>query len=165
MFFRFGQKWAAFHSHLNESLSGIRVVKAFAQEDYENNRFLKRGTEVRDAGINADTRWYTIFGVMSFFTGLGALINWTVGGYMVYAHQMTLGDFWKVNAYLGLIYGPMQWFAQVNNWFSRAMAGAERIFEVMDTEAESTGEPGPPHGIRGEVTFTGVRFGYDKSNP
>jgi ATP-binding cassette subfamily B protein len=165
LYHRFGQKWAAFNSHLNESLSGIRVVKAFAQEDHENNKFLKRSTDVRDIGISADTRWYTVFGVMSFFTSLGALINWTVGGYMVYAHEMTLGNFWKVHAYLGLIYGPMQWFAQVNNWFSRAMAGAERIFEVIDTEAEAYAQPGIRHEIRGEVTFENVRFGYDKSNP
>jgi ATP-binding cassette, subfamily B, bacterial len=165
LFHRVGQKWSRFHTHLNESLSGIRVVKAFAQEDHENDKFLRRNAELRDAGVQADTRWYTIFGVMSFFTSLGALINWTVGGYMVYAHEMTLGDFWQVQAYLALIYGPMQWFAQVNNWFSRAMAGAERIFEVMDTEAEATSAAGPPHDIRGEVTFENVRFGYDKSNP
>src|SRR5581483_767411 len=165
MYHRVGQKWARFHMHLNESLSGIRVVKAFAQEDHENAKFLKRNAELRDAGINADTKWYTIFGVMTFFTGLGTLINWTVGGYMVYAGQMTLGDFWKVNQLLGLVYGPLQWFAMINNWFSRAMAGAERIFEVMDTEREAYDAAHEPHSISGEVTFDNVRFGYDKSNP
>lgn len=162
---RVGQKWARFHTHLNESLSGIRVVKAFAQEDHENHKFLQRNHELRDAGIQADSRWFTIFGAMSFFSGLGALINWTVGGYMVYRGQLTLGDFWKVYAYLGLLYGPLQWFAQVNNWFSRAMAGAERIFEVMDSEREPSGGDQSIPEIRGEVTFENVRFGYDKSNP
>lgn len=162
---RVGQKWARFHMHLNESLSGIRVVKAFAQEDNEYGKFNARNAELREAGVRADSRWYTIFGVMSFFTSLGAVINWTVGGYMVYAGRMTLGDFWKVNAYLGLIYGPLQWFAQVNNWFSRAMAGAERIFEIMDTEPENYRQEGIHRDIVGEVTFENVRFGYDKSNP
>jgi ATP-binding cassette subfamily B protein len=166
MYHRLGQKWARFHTHLNESLTGIRVVKAFAQEDYENRKFLRRNAELRDAGVQADTRWYTIFGAMSFFTSLGVLINWTVGGYMVYAHQITLGDFWKVHAYLGLVYGPLQWFAQINNWFSRAMAGAERIFEVMDTEPEPYHKSkNGRHAIQGQVTFDNVRFGYDKSNP
>jgi ATP-binding cassette subfamily B protein len=165
MWHRVGQKWARFHMHLNESLSGIRVVKAFAREDYENSKFVKRSNELRDAGIQVDSRWYTIFGVMSFFTTLGVLINWTVGGHMVYAGEMTLGDFWKVHAYLGLVYGPLQWFSQVNNWFSRAMAGAERIFEVMDAEREMTGVEDVHIPINGEVTFDTVRFGYDKSNP
>ena len=166
LFTRVGQKWARFHIHLNESLTGIRVVKAFAQEDYENAKFAVRNAELRDAGIAGDTRWNTIFGAMSLFVGLGGLINWTVGGYMVYKGQMNLGNFWLFNAYLALIYGPLQWFAQVNNWFSRAMAGAERIFEVMDTEQENYALADVPHhAIAGEVEFDNVRFGYDKSNP
>jgi len=165
MFHRVGQKWARFHTHLNESLSGIRVVKAFAQEDYENHKFLQRNRELREAGVQADSKWYTVFGAMTFFTALGALINWGVGGYMVYAGQMTLGDFVKINALLTLVYGPLQWFGQLNSWFSRAMAGAERIFEVIDTEKEAYGDRGSHHPIQGEVTFENVRFGYDKSNP
>jgi ATP-binding cassette, subfamily B, bacterial len=165
LFHRVGQKWARFHVHLNESLTGIRVVKAFAQEDHEYQKFQTRNSELRNAGIEGDTMWFTVFGAMSFFTGMGALINWTVGGYMVYSHQMSIGDFWKVCAYLTLVYGPLQWFAQVNNWFSRAMAGAERIFEVIDAEPEPYLRAHEKHEIVGEVSFKNVRFGYDKSNP
>ncbi len=161
---RFGQKWARFHINLNEALTGIKVVKAFAQENYENDKFSTRNFELRDAGVRVDTLWQTVFGVMSFFTSLGGLINWTVGGYFVYSGQLSLGDFWRVHAYLGLLYGPMQWFAAVNNWFSRAMAGAERIFEVMDTQPEAY-DKGEEKEVTGEVTFENVRFGYDKSNP
>jgi len=165
MFHRVGQKWARFHTHLNESLHGIRVVKAFAKEDTEFNKFKTRNNELRDAGISVDARWYTIFGAMTFFTALGNLILWTVGGYMAYSGKLTLGEFWRINAYMQLVYGPLQWFSAVNQWFSRAMAGAERIFEVMDTEAEKYGEKGQHHAIVGEVEFSNVRFGYDKSNP
>ena len=167
MFHRVGQKWARFHTHLNESLTGIRVVKAFAQEDVENAKFARRNSELRDAGIRVDTKWNTLFGFMSLFMSLGTLINWTVGGMMVYHGQMTLGTFYKVNALLGLVYGPLAWFAQVNQWFSRAMAGAERIFEVMDTDKEPYAHDAPPSArpIEGTVTFDNVRFGYDKSNP
>ena len=165
MFFRVGQKWARFHMHLNESLSGIRVVKAFAREDHEFAKFQTRNNELRDAGVHADTSWYTVFGAMTLFTSLGALINWTVGGVMVYRHEMTLGDFIKVNQLLMLVYGPLQWFGQLNNWFSKAMAGAERIFEIIDAEFEAKDEVLPHVPIVGEVAFENVRFGYDKSNP
>lgn len=165
MFFRVGQKWARFHMHLNESLSGIRVVKAFAKEDDEFAKFQNRNHDLRDAGVRADTKWYTVFGYMTFFTALGSLINWTVGGHMVYTGELTLGNFIKVNSYIMLIYGPLQWFGQLNNWFSRAMAGAERIFEVVDAEPEQYGKDQPGHPIKGEVQFDNVRFGYDKSNP
>ncbi len=165
MFHRVGQKWARLHMHLNESLNGIRVVKAFAKEDGEFDKFKTRNRELFQAGVNADVRWYTIFGALTFCVSLATLIYWTVGGTMVFNGRLTLGEFWMVQAYLALIYGPLQWFAQVNNWFSRAMAGAERIFEVMDTEPEKYGTRGKTLPIKGEVKFDNVRFGYDKSNP
>lgn len=165
MFHRVGQKWARFHMHLNESLHGIRVVKAFAKEDTEYGKFMQRNHELRDAGVRADQRWYVVYGAMGFFAGLGTLIAWSVGGYLVYSKQLTLGEFWRVLAYLGLIYGPLTWFAMVNNWFSRAMAGAERIFEIIDMETEHYGDRGVHKPIVGEVEFDNVRFGYDKSNP
>jgi ATP-binding cassette subfamily B protein len=165
MFHRVGQKWARFHTHLNESLTGIRVVKAFAKEDLEYDKFRARNGELRDAGMSADSRWYTIFGAMTLLTSFGLVISWAVGGTMVYRGQMTLGQLVKINAFLGLVYGPLQWFSQVNQWFSRAMAGADRIFEIIDTEAEKYGVEGSHHSIVGEVKFDHVRFGYDKSNP
>jgi ATP-binding cassette subfamily B protein len=161
---RYGQKWARVHTHLNESLNGIKVVKAFAQEKLEGDKFSRRNRELRDVGVQTDVAWYTVFGVMSFFTSLGALINWTVGGYFVYTEQMSLGEFWRVHAFLGLLYGPLQWFAAINNWFSRAMAGAERVFEVIDSQPENY-NVGIQRPISGQVTFDNVRFGYDKSNP
>jgi ATP-binding cassette subfamily B protein len=165
MFMRVGQKWARFHMHLNESLSGIRVVKAFAQEDFENSKFGNRNHDLRNAGVRADSRWFTVFGAMSLFTGMGALINWSVGGYLVYRGEMTIGVLVRNTGFIALLYGPMQWFAQVNNWFSRAIAGAERVFEVIDTEKEPYLRSSKAVPIVGEVVFENVRFGYDKSNP
>jgi ATP-binding cassette subfamily B protein len=112
-----------------------------------------------------DARWYTIFGAMTFFTALGNVILWTVGGLMVYRGELSLGNFIRFQAFMALVYGPLQWFSAINQWFSRAMAGAERIFEVMDTESEKYGERGTHHSVVGEVKFENVRFGYDKSNP
>jgi ATP-binding cassette subfamily B protein len=164
-FHRVSQKMARVHMHLGESLMGIRVVKAFAREDHEYDRFIRRSNELRDAANQADQSWHTAFGLMSLCTSLGQVINWTVGGYMVYRGDMKIGDFWMVTAYVGLVYGPLQWFAQINNWFSRAMAGAERIFEIMDMVPEGKGGPKTLHEVKGEVVFDQVRFGYDKSNP
>jgi len=165
MFHRVGQKWARFHIHLNESLHGIRVVKAFAKEDTEYAKFQSRNHELRDAGWKADAKWFTIFGAMMFCTTLGTILCWAVGGYLIVNKQLSLSQFWMMQAYLGLVYGPLQWFAAINNWFSRAMAGADRIFEIMDMDQESYGDPGKKFPIKGEVKFENVRFGYDKSNP
>jgi ATP-binding cassette subfamily B protein len=165
LFFRVSQKWGRVHMHLSESLNGVRVVKAFAKEDHEYERFKKRSEELRDAAAKADMTWYTAFGLMSFCVAMGTVIHWSLGGFMLFTGKITLGQFWLVSAYLGMVYGPLQWFAQLNNWFSRAMAGAERIFEIMDMTPEPAHLGGLTPVVKGEVEFDGVRFGYDKSNP
>ena len=132
----------------------------------ENDKFTRRNQELRDAGVTADTRWFTLFGAMTLFTSMGALINWTVGGVMVARHQMNLGDFWLFNAYLTLIYMPLQWFGQLNNWFSRGDGRRGAHLEVIDTEPEPYGRGAQRESaIAGKVEFDHVRFGYDKSNP
>ena len=92
---------------------------------------------------------------------------WLVGGREVISDALTLGTLLAFYAYMWMLYEPVQWFGQVNNWMTRAFAGAERIFEVIDTPAEAYKDPDaqPISEIRGEVSFKGVTFGYDKSKP
>jgi ATP-binding cassette subfamily B protein len=167
LFHKVGQKWGRFHTHLNESMNGIRMVKAFVQEEGEFAKFDRRNTELAESGIRADRRWYLFSGGMTFFTGWGSLINWTFGGYLVLKGELTFGSLLAAQQLLFQVYGPLQWFAQVNQWFSRAMAGAERIFEVIDHQPEAYENPDavPMPAMEGRVTFENVRFGYDKSNP
>jgi ATP-binding cassette subfamily B protein len=167
MFYKVGQKWGRLHTQLNESITGIRMVKAFAQEGGEYAKFQKRNEELADSGIRVDRRWYTFSGVMAFFTGWGSLINWTYGGWMVLHGQMSFGTLLAAQQLLFQVYGPLQWFAQVNQWFSRAMAGAERIFEVVDAQPEAYDAADAVRipQMEGHVHFQNVRFGYDKSNP
>jgi ATP-binding cassette subfamily B protein len=167
LFYKVGQRWGRFHTHLNESMTGIRVVKAFAQEEREWAKFDRRNRDLAQAGITAERRWCLIMGGMMFLTGWGALINWTFGGYLVLSKQMTFGSLLAANQLLWQVYGPIQWFAQVNQWFSRAMAGAERIFEVIDQQPEAYEKTDAIklENVRGDVSFEKIRFGYDKSNP
>lgn len=167
LFHKVGQKWGRFHTHLNESLNGIRVVKAFAQEAGEWKKFERRNHELAWAGITVDRKWYAFEAAMIFVTAWGPLINWTYGGYLVLKGEMTFGTLMAAQILLWQIYGPLQWFGQVNQWFSRAMAGAERVFEVIDAQPEAYDRPDAvtlPN-LTGHITFENVRFGYDKSNP
>jgi ATP-binding cassette, subfamily B, bacterial len=167
LFHKVGSKWGRFHTHLNESLSGIRVVKAFAREEGEWDKFNKRNVELAQAGITADRRWYVFNGGMMLFVGMGSIINWVYGGSLVLKGQITFGTLLMTQQLLGQVYGPLQWFSQVNQWYSRAMAGAERVFEVIDAKPEAYEQKDAikmPN-MRGEVSFDNVRFGYDKSNP
>jgi ATP-binding cassette subfamily B protein len=165
MFHKVSQKWARIYMHINEAVSGIRVVKAFVREGHEYDRFQVRNQDCLRAAVEADQRWYSILGAMSLCVSFGMLINWGLGGYFVMIGRLTLGEFVMANSYLLMVYGPLMWFAQINNWFSRAMASAERIFEMMDMPRDASSKEGEKHAIAGEVAFENVRFGYDKSNP
>lgn len=165
LFFRSSQKMARIHMHLNESLMGIRVVKAFAKEEQEYTEFEKRSNELRIANNRAEMTWQTAYGLMNFCVASGTVIHWAFGGYLVLTDKLSFGQFYLIHAYLGMMYGPLQWFAMVNNWFSRAMAGAERIFEIRDMTPEATHRGGVKTRIEGSVEFVNTRFGYEKSNP
>jgi ATP-binding cassette subfamily B protein len=95
------------------------------------------------------------------------VIVWLLGGQQVLAERITLGTLLAFYSYMWLFYGPLEWFGQVNDEMTRAFAGAERIFEVIDTDPESYEDPDAvrlPH-IKGAIRFRDVTFGYDKSKP
>ena len=167
MFYQWWQKWSTFSAHLNESISGIRVVKAFAQEDREIDRFDGKNYDLFQIGMRADRIWFAFFSTMIFFTNLGGVIVWLVGGRMVVARTLDLGTLIAFNAYIWMFYHPLQWLSQLNNWMTRALAGAERIFEIIDAQPETYEAPDAvamPH-IVGHVRFRDVTFGYEKYKP
>jgi len=164
---RWSQSWALFSAHLSESLAGIRVSKAFHQEAAEIRRFDRRNLDLADITIREGRFWGGAFALLNFVTGTGAYIAWLAGGRAVIGGHMTLGEVVAFVGYLWLLYGPLQWFNNIYQWMSRAFAGAERIFEVIDLPQE----PYQAHQavwldrISGEVEFRDVTFGYDKAKP
>jgi ATP-binding cassette subfamily B protein len=164
---RVGAKWGRLHTQLNESMNGIRVVKAFVREEGEWAKFRQRNDELQQAGMDADRWWFRSEMLVVWLVGIAPLINWGYGGYLVLKGEVTFGTLTAMNILLFQVYGPLQWFGQVNQWFGRAMAGAERVFEVIDAQAEGYDREGaiPMPTMSGAVIFENVRFGYDKSNP
>jgi ATP-binding cassette, subfamily B, bacterial len=148
-------------------MNGIRVVKAFVGEQGEWKKFMDRNNDLASAGMIVERRWSVFNSAMEFIGSWGSLINWAYGGYLVLHGKLTFGDLSAMQILLWQVYGPLQWFGNVNQWFSRAMAGAERVFEVIDAQPEVYENPNAVKmpNMRGEVTFENVRFGYDKSNP
>jgi ATP-binding cassette subfamily B protein len=104
---------------------------------------------------------------MNLTSSLGIVIVWFFGGRRVLAGEVTVGELVAFVQYQMIMYRPLQWFAQLNNWLTRALAGAERIFEVIDADPEpyqSSDYQALPD-IRGEVEFRGVTFGYERYKP
>ena len=164
---RVSQNWALLHGQLNESLLGIRVAKAFAQEEAEIERFDRRNEAVARATVHEARYWDSSFAILNFVTGSGVFIAWFVGGSAVIDGPLTLGGLMAFIHYLWMLYGPLQWFNRIYNWMSRALVGADRIFDVIDTPTEPYAAPGKLNirPLRGEVEFRKVTFGYDKTKP
>ena len=167
LFTRLSQSWAKLTERTVEALSGIRVVKAFAQESREVSSFGVANRRIRDIAVKTGVNEGIFFATMTFLTGIGMLIVWLIGGQQVLGGAMTLGTLLAVYSYMWLFYGPLEWFGQVNDQMSRAFAGAERIFEVIDTQPESAmrAKPIPLKHMQGHIRFRDVTFGYDKSKP
>ena len=166
-FNRWDQAWSDIMAMVNETLSGIRVVKAFAQETREIAAFAVRNKKIRQLAIRTEINWEIFFATTTLLTSFGMLIVWLFGGREVIRDMLTLGTLLTFYAYMWMLYEPIEWFGEVNSWMTRAFAGAERIFEVIDTPAEAYKDPNALSvpDIKGEVSFKNVTFGYDKSKP
>ena len=163
----------AWHLHsrltatVSDSLAGVRVVRAFAKEDREVQRFDKHSLELRQANITAEHMWVTFFPFLFFIVSLGNLMVWYFGGQSVIRGEMTLGTFFLFLGYLGAFYGPLQYMSRVTDFLSRSLASAERVFEVLDTESDvkDAEKPVPIPRIEGRVEFKNVTFGYEPHKP
>ena len=164
---RWHAKWSRLSSHLNESISGIRVVKAFAQEDREALRFDTRNEELWSVSVIGERNWHIFFAVMNFLLSFGMFFIWYFGGMQILRDELTYGTLLAFVSYLWQLYGPLQFFSQINNFITRAFAGAERIFEILDTQSESSDDPDaiPMPKVEGRVAFKDVAFGYDPGKP
>lgn len=149
---------------LNSTLSGTRVVKAFAQEEREKTRFGERVGGLYNVSLAVDTNMATVFPLLAFLMSAGSFVVWFVGGKSVVQGVMTLGTFQMFLFFLGQLYGPLQQMTRIADWLSRAVTAAERVFEILDTEADVTDTPDAvdlPR-IEGAIKFENVSFGYDK---
>lgn len=152
---------------VNDSISGVRIVRAFAQERHEIERFRYANEDVRRYETRAETLWATYFPLLWLSIDVGALIVWYVGGGQVLGKTMSLGTLMTFNGFLWRFYEPLMHASPVLNWFSRSLTAAERIFEVLDSEPEQydDGTLVSMPEIKGEVEFRDVTFGYEPHKP
>ncbi|HOV73723.1 MAG TPA: DUF1854 domain-containing protein [Candidatus Hydrogenedentes bacterium] len=151
---------------LHASLSGVRVVKAFAQEKHEGERFKSYSGKFRDAGLYVGYAQAWFYPLMSFVFQLGGFVVWLYGGHLVLGASMSLGKLLQFLGYLGMFYGPLNSLTQMSNWFTSFTTQAHRVFEVLDHEPEITDSADSVDmQIQGAISFKGVTFGYDPHIP
>jgi len=150
------------------ALSGVRVVKAFAQEGKEFDRLRGYCDRLRGARLGVDMSSTTFYPIAGFVFSLGGLIVWFVGGrYILEGREgFTLGKLMAFFAYLGMFYGPLNTLMSLSQWLTSFTTQANRVFEVLDTEPEIQEAPDAVNlDMRGAIKFEGVVFGYDPHVP
>jgi subfamily B ATP-binding cassette protein MsbA len=150
------------NAKLQDNLSGIRVIQAFAREDLEYERFSKESERYYRARVKGIRYWSIFFPAIRFFGAMGTVIVLGVGSVMVVRDQMSLGTLVAFLAYIASIYDPLNRLTEVDNIFQEAIAAGERIFELLDETADVKDAPDAIDlpALRGEMVFDQVHFRY-----
>jgi ABC-type multidrug transport system fused ATPase/permease subunit len=157
------QRIAELTADVEENVSGVRVVKAFAAEDRQLSRFRESVARVFDQSMVA-TRLRAFYNpFIGFLPNLGLAVVLLVGGRQVVNGSLTIGDFTAFYAYLLMLIGPMRQLGIALGMAQRATASGARIFELLDREPRVVAPadaPPLPDGA-GRVELDGVSFGYE----
>ena len=148
-------------------LTGIRVVKAFAQEQRELERFQATSNTLRNSRLGVESSASTFSALMQLVFSLGGLIVWFIGGRDVLSTEMSLGALMAFLAYLAMFYTPLSTLAQLTTWLTSFLTASQRVFELLDTPVRIS-EPVQTVKLprmQGHIRFENVTFGYDRHQP
>ena len=150
-----------------EVLGSIRVVKAFAREDYEEARLAQQSLENVEIALRARSLKAKLAPVVQVIVAVGTCLVLWYGVNLVLTEQMTSGSLLVFLLYLGKMYKPMRDLSKMTDTMSKAAVGYERIRAVIETENEVRNLPGAKKApsFKGEIEFVHVDFGYDPRYP
>jgi len=151
-------------SHLQETISGAKLVKAFGAEEFEVDRFATRNADLYRLNMKVVKVQAMTSPLSEMFAGFGAAAVVFYGGYSVVNGHSTPGNFFSFMTALFMLYEPVKRLSQVNNIIQQGIAAATRVFEVLDTLPDVKESPGAVDlaEIRKEIVFDRVDFRYDE---
>jgi ATP-binding cassette subfamily B protein len=157
------RRMASISAILADTIPGVRVVKAFAAEDREVNRFNETSEEYFQSSMKAAKLSTLYFPIMGFATFAGGIIIRWFGGRDIITGDMTLGDLMLFMGYMWQFYSPIQGLTRLNHTLQMAAAAAERVFEILDAQPEVDDKKDAIDlpVIRGDIKFEDVVFSYD----
>ena len=154
--------WGEVTSVLADTIPGIRVVKAFAQERREAERFRdanRRNLEVND---RLNKTWSLFSPTVSLLTEVGLLVVWAFGIWLVSRSEITVGVLTAFIAYIGRFYGRLDSMSRIVSVTQKAAAGAKRIFDILDhvSNVPEPAQPVPLPRVEGRIALQAVGFRY-----
>jgi len=149
-------------NRLQENVVGVQVVRAFAREDYEIKRFTDANQVVFKTWVKVIDEWSKIMPTTGWLTSISVILILWFGGQMVIDGKLTIGAVVAFNAYILMLAEPAQQLTGLVNAGGEAAAGAQRVFEVLDTEPaiQSSNTAVKLNALRGEVEFREVGLKY-----
>jgi ATP-binding cassette subfamily B protein len=149
---------------MQESLSGVRVVKAFAREEFEIAKFGAKNQELRTMNMSAMrlSAWNQPL-MLLVINIITVLVVW-IGGVAVIGNHLSIGVLAAITQYILLLNTPVRAFGFMVTWFMRGLSGGERIFSVLDVQSTINDAPNARtlKNVQGHVTFEHVAFSYNK---
>ncbi len=152
--------FSSLNAFAQETIAGNRVVKAFAKEDYELEKFDRENDGYRDAQLNASSIWMKYIPMFEVLSQCLTIILMIMGGFMVIDGEMTIGNMVTVNGYLWMLNSPLRQAGWIINDLQRFLTAIEKIYKVYTTEPdikqpEHVVEKGK---LKGSVTFEHVNY-------
>lgn len=154
--------WGEVTSVLADTIPGIRVVKAFAQERREAQRFKQANDHNLAVNDRLNKTWSLFSPTVALLTEIGLLVVWAFGIYLIAHSQITVGTLTAFLAYIGRFYGRLDSMSRIVSVTQKAAAGAKRIFDILDHQSNV---PEPTHPVKlerveGGITLQDIGFRY-----
>lgn len=159
------EQFSRLNSVVQESISGNRVIKAFAREDYEIYKFSRENGAFRDRNIEAARIWEKYLPILDSLAGALSVIIIVAGGIMVIKGSITLGELVTFNSFIWALNGPMRMLGWLINDTQRFAASAEKIMLLLGREPKVKSAEHAITGrkLRGQVEFRNVSFSYGRT--
>jgi len=154
--------WSAVTSVLADTIPGVRVVKAFAQEDRESARFLEANKQNLAVNDKINKIWSVFAPSISLMTELGLLVVWGFGIWLVSKSEITVGVLMAFISYISRFYGRLDSMSRIVSVTEKSASAAKRIFDILD-HVSSVPEPTQPvklARVEGRIELTDVSFRY-----
>lgn len=161
-FFAIREQFSRLNTVVQENISGNRVVKAFAKEDYETEKFERENEAFREKNLASSKVWGKYLPVIDSLASSLMVVMMLVGGILVINDSMTLGELATFNGYIWALNNPMRMMGWLINDIQRFAASAEKVMSILQSESNITNNeaPVPKKTIKGRIEFKNVGFSY-----
>ena len=158
------EKLAGMNTDAQENISGNRVVRAFARENYEIEKFDKSNKDFEETGINTHMTWLKYFPAVETIANILPVIHLIIGGIFFMNDELSMGDYVAFSGLIWAIANPMRQMGNIMNEFQRFSAASAKVMEIYYSEPDIVDRPDAiphPERFNGKVEFKHVSFKYD----